>query len=152
MWAVSVGEGTAKKSVGQAPLKQRHAVIEHACEEKQPISIRHLCELLQVNRAWYYAKQHVQVSPSKRAEEVALRDAIEKIILDFSGYGYRRVTHALRRDGWKVNHKHVLRIMREESLLCHVNCVCQDTAGEPLPEKYTGKKTSARIARNASLK
>ena len=120
MWAVSVGECTAKKSVGQAPLEQRHAVIERACEEKQPISIRHLCELLQVNRAWYYAKQHVLVEPSKRAEEVALRDAIEKIILNFSGYGYRRVTHALQRDGWKVNHKHVLRIMREESLLCQI--------------------------------
>jgi len=84
------------------------------------MSLRHLCELLQVNRAWYYARKHALVQPSKRAEEVALRDAIEKIILDFSGYGYRRVTHALQRDGWKVNHKHVLRIMREESLLCHL--------------------------------
>jgi putative transposase len=75
---------------------------------------------LQVNRAWYYARQHRIEEPSKRAEEVALRDAIEQIILDFSGYGYRRVTHALQRAGWKVNHKRVLRIMREESLLCHL--------------------------------
>jgi len=75
---------------------------------------------LQVNRAWYYARQHVTIEPSKQAEEVALRDAIEQVILDFSGYGYRRVTHALQRAGWKVNHKRVLRIMREESLLCHL--------------------------------
>jgi len=95
-------------------------VIENACQEKLPLSIRHLCELLQVNRAWYYARQHGTIEPSKRAEEVALRDAIEQIILDFAGYGYRRVTHALQRDGWKVNHKHVLRIMREESLLCQI--------------------------------
>ncbi len=53
--------------------------------------------------------------PSKRVEAVALRDAIEAIILEFSGYGYRRVTHTLQRAGWKVNHKRVLRIMREES-------------------------------------
>jgi len=118
--AISLGERPAKKSVGQAPLQQRHAVIEQACEAKLPISIRHLCELLQINRAWYYAKQQVIIEPSKRAEEVALRDAIEKLILDFSGYGYRRVTHALQRAGWKVNHKRVLRIMREESLLCHL--------------------------------
>jgi transposase InsO family protein len=52
--------------------------------------------------------------------EVELRDAIEQIILDFPGYGYRRVTHALKRIGWTVNHKRVLRIMREESLLCHL--------------------------------
>jgi putative transposase len=70
---------------------------------------------LQVNRAWYYARQHIVIEPSKRVEAVALRDAIEQISLEFSGYGYRRVTHALHRAGWKVNHKRVLRIMREES-------------------------------------
>ena len=50
----------------------------------------------------------------------ALRDAIEHWSSTFPGYGYRRVTHALERDGWAVNHKRVLRIMREESLLCHL--------------------------------
>jgi putative transposase len=95
-------------------------VIEHACQEKLPISIRRLCKLLQVNRAWYYDRQHAIIEPSKQAEAVALRDAIEQIILDFPGYGYRRVTHALQRAKWKVNHKKVLRIMREESLLCHL--------------------------------
>jgi putative transposase len=120
LWATGLGECAAKKSVGQAPLQQRHAVIEHACQEKLPLSIRHLCELLQVNRAWYYARQQVTKEPSKREEAVVLRDAIERIILDFPGYGYRRVTHALQRAGWKVNHKRVHRIMREESLLCHL--------------------------------
>jgi len=51
---------------------------------------------------------------------VALRDAIELIVVEFAGYGYRRVTHALKRSGWQVNHKHVLRVMREESLLCQL--------------------------------
>ena len=120
MWTTGSGERAVKKSVGQAPLEQRHAVIEDACQEKQPISIRHLCELLQVNRAWYYARQHATTPPEKLAEAVALRDAIEHIILEFSGYGYRRVTRALQRSGWKVNHKRVLRIMCEESLLCHL--------------------------------
>jgi putative transposase len=95
-------------------------VIEHACQEKLPISIRRLCKLLQVNRAWYYDRQRAIIEPSKQAEAVALRDAIEQLILDFPGYGYRRVTHALQRAQWKVNHKKVLRIMREESLLCHL--------------------------------
>jgi len=49
-----------------------------------------------------------------------LRDAIERLILDFPGYGYRRVTHALQRAGWKVNHKRVQRSMGEESLWCHL--------------------------------
>jgi hypothetical protein len=120
LWTTGLGEQPVKKSVGQAPLEQRHAVIASACQENLPLSVRHLCELLEVNRAWYYARQHVIEEPSKLAQAVALRDAIEQIILDFPGYGYRRVTHALQRAGWKVNHKRVLRIMREESLLCHI--------------------------------
>ena len=49
-----------------------------------------------------------------------LRDAIERIVLQFPGYGYRRVTKALQRDGWEINHKRVLRVMREEALLCQL--------------------------------
>jgi putative transposase len=49
-----------------------------------------------------------------------LRDAIERLVLAFPGYGYRRVTKALQRDGWDVNHKRVLRVMRQESLLCQL--------------------------------
>jgi putative transposase len=75
---------------------------------------------LQINRAWYYARRQALSSSSDTDEQVALRDAIEQIILDFPGYGYRRVTHALKRAGWTVNHKRVLRVMREESLLCHL--------------------------------
>ena len=81
------------------------------------MSIRQLCTTLQVNRRWYYT----QLAHGEAADpDVELRDAIEHIILDFPGYGYRRVTHALRRNGWSVNHKRVLRVMREESLLCHL--------------------------------
>ncbi len=36
------------------------------------------------------------------------------------GYGYRRVTKELHRRGWPINHKRVLRLMREESLLCQI--------------------------------
>jgi putative transposase len=47
-----------------------------------------------------------------------LRDAIQKIALEMPAYGYRRVTAELRRQGRVVNHKRVLRIMREDNLLC----------------------------------
>jgi len=47
-----------------------------------------------------------------------LRDAIQKIALEMPAYGYRRVSAQLRRRGWVVNHKRVLRIMREDNLLC----------------------------------
>jgi transposase InsO family protein len=51
---------------------------------------------------------------------MVLRNAIEQTVLAFPGYGYRRVTVALRREGWRVNLKRVLRIMRHESLLCQL--------------------------------
>jgi putative transposase len=49
-----------------------------------------------------------------------LRDKIEAICLEFPGYGYRRVTQQLKRDHRILNHKKVLRIMRESDLLCRM--------------------------------
>jgi transposase InsO family protein len=46
-----------------------------------------------------------------------LRLIMHKIALEFSKYGYRRMTKELQRRGYKINHKKVLRLMREENLL-----------------------------------
>jgi putative transposase len=81
------------------------------------LSIRHLCQLVGVGRSWYYGRP---TPDTAAARDVALRAAIERLVLAFPGYGYRRVTHALRRDGWVVNHKRVLRVMRQEALLCQL--------------------------------
>lgn len=81
------------------------------------VSIRRLCGLFGVGRTWYYTHP----APDETASRVvALRVAIEDIVLTFPGYGYRRVTKQLQRDGWAVNHKRVLRVMREEALLCQL--------------------------------
>jgi putative transposase len=80
------------------------------------VPIRQLCAILAVSRSWYYAAQAVTATEA----DVALRDEIEVLVLEFPGYGYRRVTKALQRAGWTVNHKRVLRIMREEALLCQL--------------------------------
>ncbi len=92
-------------------------MIEQAHHEHPQLSIERLCELCSVSRSWYYERTS---RPESTQEETALRDQIECIILEFPGYGYRWVTYALAREGWSVNHKRVLRIMREESLLCHL--------------------------------
>jgi putative transposase len=90
-------------------------MITLAHQEHPEFSMGRLCELVDVSRSWYYERDD-QADP----EDIALRDEIERIILEFSGYGYRRVTRALARRGWRVNHKRVLRIMQEESLLCQI--------------------------------
>lgn len=92
-------------------------MITLAHQEYPKISTQRLCELLGVSRSWYYERDG-QADPDP--EDIALRDEIERIILEFAGYGYRRVTRELARRGWCVNHKRVLRIMREESLLCQM--------------------------------
>jgi putative transposase len=95
-------------------------------------SIRQLCRLFGVNRAWYYA--HLAGQAADR--DVELRAAIEALVVEFPRYGYRRVTAALVRDGWRVNHKRVLRVMREESLLCqlrkHYVVTTQSGHGRPV--------------------
>jgi len=47
-----------------------------------------------------------------------LRDAIQKLAVEMPAYGYRRLTAALRRAGWVVNHKRVRRLMQLDNLLC----------------------------------
>jgi transposase InsO family protein len=92
-------------------------MISQAHQEHPALSIRLLCELFGVGRTWFYTHPSPEEIASR---EIALRDAIEDIVLEFPGYGYRRVTKTLQRAGWSVNHKRVLRIMREASLLCQL--------------------------------
>ena len=75
------------------------------------------CQLLGLNRGSYYRTRQ---EPEPAAEVLALREAIEQVVLEFPAYGYRRVTKALQRSGWQINHKRVLRLMQEESLLCQL--------------------------------
>ena len=87
---------------------------------QSPLSIQRMCELLGVNRSYYY-RQHCQSSGSGGTgfdEEILLRDQIQRIVLDMPGYGYRRVTKELQRRGYQVNHKRILRLMRKDNLLC----------------------------------
>ncbi len=92
-------------------------MITLAHHDHPELSLVQLCELHGISRSWYYDQLN---QAEQNVQDIVLRDQIERIILEFSGYGYRRVTHELARQGWTVNHKRVLRIMQEESLLCHL--------------------------------
>ena len=78
-------------------------------------TIERLCRLAGVSRAGFY--RHWQAS-APRAEETGVRDALQRAALENRRYGYRRLTAQLKREGWAVNHKRVLRLMREDNLLC----------------------------------
>ena len=74
-----------------------------------------MCALAGVSRTGYY--RHWRARRPKQ-EETALRDQIQKLAMDNRHYGYRRLTALLKREGWVVNHKRVLRIARADNLLC----------------------------------
>lgn len=74
-----------------------------------------MCHLSGVSRASYY-RHWEAVEPDEA--EMAVRVEIQMVVLAHSRrYGYRRITIELRRKGLKVNHKRVLRLMREDNLL-----------------------------------
>ncbi len=62
---------------------------------------------------------------SKDRDEDALRHDIIKFVKIYGRHGYRKIAQLLRISGWKVNHKKVERIWREEEL--------------QLPERHKGK-------------
>ena len=90
------------------------------------LPLERACVLLEVNRGSFYRALgsagvgRAMPEPAGEPDALALRAAIETVVLAFPGYGYRRVTHHLQREGWQVNHKRVLRVMRQESLLCQL--------------------------------
>lgn len=92
-------------------------MIAEAYRTYPDVSLRQLSTLFNVNHAWYLRRPTPQ---EVLLRDVGLRDAIEHRILEFPGYGYRRVTEELHRRQWQVNHKRVLRIMRRASLLCQL--------------------------------
>lgn len=92
-------------------------MIQEYRQEQPQASVRQMCQRLGLSRSWLYEKPML-VEPSEA--DTLLRDAIERLCLAFPGYGYRRVTAQLHRDGVWVNHKRVLTLMREESLLCRL--------------------------------
>jgi len=78
------------------------------------LTIRELCELAQVSRASYY-RSWIKKEP--KAEKIALRDAIQRLALKDRHCGYRRILRELKNEGWIVNHKRLLRLMRDDNLL-----------------------------------
>jgi putative transposase len=73
-----------------------------------------MCWLARVSRAGYY---RAWAAAEPDAEEMDLRDRIQRIAVAHRHYGYRRVSAELKRQGRPANHKRVARLMRLDNLL-----------------------------------
>jgi len=74
-----------------------------------------LCQMTGLNRASFY---RWRVPRQATPVEMEIRDQMQKVALESPAYGYRRITFELQQRGLVVNHKRVLRMMREDNLLC----------------------------------
>jgi putative transposase len=99
-----------------------------------------MCTLVDVSRAGYY-RQWQETVPAE--EETALRDRLQHLALAHRHYGYRRLGPLLRREGWAINHKRVLRLMRADNLLC----LRRKTFVPPTTDSRHGWKIYPNLAR-----
>lgn len=73
--------------------------------------VKAVCRVWNAARSSYYYQ-----SSAPDESELRLRSAVEHLAAEWPTYGCRRITHQLRREGYSVNTKHVLRLMRELGL------------------------------------
>ena len=75
-----------------------------------------MVELGRVSRSGYY--RFDEDAGAGADPDMDLRDAIQRIALEWPSYGRPRITRELRRRGWTVNAKRVHRLLGEDNLLC----------------------------------
>jgi transposase InsO family protein len=80
------------------------------------LTIERMVELGRVSRSGFYRSDGDHRPGPDR--DMELRDAIQRIALEWPSYGRPRITQELRRRGWTVNPKRVYRLLREDNLLC----------------------------------
>jgi len=79
------------------------------------LTIERMVKLGRVSRSGFYRFEGTEPGPDA---DMDLRDAIQRIAVEWPSYGRPRITAELRRRGWRVNPKRVYRLMRKDNLLC----------------------------------
>ncbi|MGH9440136.1 MAG: IS3 family transposase, partial [Terriglobia bacterium] len=91
-----------------SPKRRREAVIH--VQQVLGYSEREVCRALGQNRGAFR-------KPVKRPDdEESLTKDIIRLATKYGRYGYKRITTFLKIEGWRVNHKRVERIWRQEGL------------------------------------
>jgi hypothetical protein len=92
--------------------------MQTALSDGLQLSISQSCQALEVSRSGYYKwLREPKMDAPENSEYMDLKNRIQEIALEFPGYGYRRITAELHNRGYSVNHKRVLKLMRQDNLL-----------------------------------
>ncbi len=83
------------------------------------VYVNRAAELLEVSRSGFYKWFQRSIRPeSGHNLEIQIREEIQNIVIEFPGYGYRRVTIELQNRDYSVKVKIVRKFMKEDNLLC----------------------------------
>ena len=74
------------------------------------VSERRACQVLGQARSTQRRERHIPDDETRLVAEMV------ELATHYGRYGYRRITAMLRWEGWKVNHKRVERLWRQEGL------------------------------------
>lgn len=99
-------------------MELTHMNIGEEEENENLLSIGRSCSALDISRRGYYKWVKRKQCSLQDPYDMDIKDEIQKIALVYPYYGYRRITEELGRRDYNVNHKRVLRLMREDNLLC----------------------------------
>lgn len=122
------------------------ALINNQPEDSDCLPIARMCDLARLDRRTYYRlKDRAEMGQ----DHIELRDHIQQVALEWPAYGYRRITHELARQGVVANNKLVLRLMREDNLLClrkrHFVCTTDSRHSLPIYQNLAGQMTLTGI-------
>ncbi len=103
------------------------------------LSERRACRLVLVHRSSVRYRRH-------RGDDTALRTRLKELALVRRRFGYLRLHVLLRREGWRVNHKRVYRIYREEGLTVRHRKRKRRAGIVRAPHDRTSRLREARLA------
>jgi len=89
------------------PARKRELVGE-LCQ-RYGASLRQACSAMMMSRSVYHYR-------SVAADQTPLRNRIREIAATRVRYGYKRIHVVLRREGWRINHKRVYRLYKQDGL------------------------------------
>ena len=105
----------AAPAAGSEQRRAFYQQVEKEVNTRTRMSVVQMCGVAGFRRGGYYRF----LDPEKPAPaDMDLRDEIQKIALEWPGYGSWRIAEELKARGWEVNRKRVQRLMREDNLLC----------------------------------
>lgn len=87
----------------------KRSAVKHLVSERS-YSERGACQLVGMSRS------SARYQPKEQPGEAAFMDKVRELAYRHPGYGYRRITVLLQREGSHVNHKRIQRIWQSEGL------------------------------------